>query len=521
MHAANEATVQPLTALVRREWTKFRSRGRLIAMAAAMLIIILLGVVFAIIHPSSSCSEGPVEVACPTDPVGPAGQTVSDTFYFVHRPLGQNGSITVRLTSMTGIITYPPPDHDEIVPGLVPWAKAGVIIKDGIAQGSSYAALMVTGSHGVRMQHDYSHDVAGRPGGVSTQSPRWLRLARTGDAITGYESTDGARWAKVGTAHLPGLPATMRVGLFAASPGDLTLKRTPLGASLPESRFTQVTAVFDNIGLDGAPAADWSANSVGEMGRTDWERYHRAPGLVQSKGTFTVTGTGDIGPVAEGGRTVRSALIGLAIGLIIVIVVAVRFAAAGHRPRQAEVAALNGRILTARAIVIGTAGFLTGLIAAGAVVPVGLAILRANGVSVLAVPALTELRVVVGAAALLAVVGVFALALGTLVRRAWVATTVAISAVVLPYILAALPLLPDDVSQWLLRLTPAAAFAVQQTIDEYPQVTAHYVPSAGYFPLSGWAGFAVLCAYATLVLGLALYSVHRRSTALQPQAQWR
>jgi hypothetical protein len=285
MHAANEATVQPLTALVRREWTKFRSRGRLIAMAAAMLIIILLGVVFAIIHPSSSCSEGPVEVVCPTDPVGPAGQTVSDTFYFVHRPLGQNGSITVRLTSMTGIITYPPPDHDEIVPGLVPWAKAGVIIKDGIAQGSSYAALMVTGSHGVRMQHDYSHDVAGRPGGVSTQSPRWLRLARTGDAITGYESTDGARWAKVGTAHLPGLPATVRVGLFAASPGDLTLKRTPLGASLPESRFTQVTAVFDNIGLDGAPAADWSANSVGEMGRTDWERYHRAPGLVQSKGT--------------------------------------------------------------------------------------------------------------------------------------------------------------------------------------------------------------------------------------------
>jgi hypothetical protein len=167
-------------------------------------------------------------------------------------------------------------------------------------------------------------------------------------------------------------------------------------------------------------------------------------------------------------------------------------------------AALNGRILIARAIVIGTAGFLAGLIAAGVVVPVGLAILRANGVSVLAVPALTELRVVVGVAALLAVADVFALALGTLVRRAWVAITVAISAVVLPYILAALPLLPDDVSQWLLRLTPAAAFAVQQTIDEYPQVTAHYVPSGGYFPLSGWAGFAVLCGYATVVLGLAL-----------------
>ncbi|GAA1264579.1 hypothetical protein GCM10009609_29760 [Pseudonocardia aurantiaca] len=517
MQTANEATAEPVTALVRREWRRFRSRGRLIAMTAATLIVILLGVAFAFI-PSSSCSEGPVEVACPTSRVGPGGQTVSDSFYFVHQPLGPNGTITVRLASMTGIITYPPPDHDEIVPGLVPWAKAGLIVKDGIAQGSTYAALMVTGSHGVRMQYDYTHDVAGHPGGVSAESPRWLRLTRSGDTITGDESTDGTRWSKVGTAHLPGLPATVKVGLFATSPGDLTLKRVALGASLPESRFTQVTAVFDNISLDGAPAAGWSAEPVGEMGRTDWERYHRAPGLVRSMGTFTVTGTGDIGPAAEGGFTVGSTLIGLAIGLIIVIVVAVRFATAGRRP-QADVAAVSGRILTAKAIVIGTVAFLSGLIAAGVVMPVGSAILRANGISVLAVPARTELGVVVGVAGLFAVASVFALALGTLVRRTWVATTVAISAVVLPDILGTLPLLPDEVAQWLLRLTPAAAFAVQQTIDEYPQVTAHYVPSGGYFPLSGWAGFAVLCAYATLVLGLARFSAHRRSTALQPQAQ--
>ncbi|MEV4066881.1 hypothetical protein [Nonomuraea dietziae] len=520
MHAADEATVQPLTALVRREWTKFRSRGRQIAMAAAMLTIILLGVVFATI-PTSSCSEGPVEVACSTDPVGPHGHSVSDTFYLVHRPLGENGSITARLTSMTGIITYPPPDHDEIVPGLVPWAKAGLIVKDGTAPGSSYAALMATGGHGVRMQYEYVHDVAGSPNGVSADSPRWLRLTRSGETITGYESTDGARWTKVGAAYLPGLPATVRVGLFAASPGDLTLKRTPLGASLPESRFTQVTADFDNISLDGAPAADWSAAPVGQMGRTDWERYHRAPGLVRSSGTFSVTGTGDIGPVAEGGRTAHSTLIGLAIAMIIVIVTAVRFAAAGNRSRQADDAGVSGRILTAKAVVIGTAAFLTGLVGAGVVVPLGSAILRARDISVLAVPTLTDLRLVVGVAALLAVAGVFALALGTLVPRAWVAITVAISVTVLPYVVAALPLLPDDVSRWLLRPTPAAAFAVQQTVRPYPQVIAHYAPSGGYFPLPGWAGLAVFCGYATVVLGLAFYSVHRRSAASQPQAQWR
>jgi hypothetical protein len=67
-----------------------------------------------------------------------------------------------------------------------------------------------------------------------------------------------------------------------------------------------------------------------------------------------------------------------------------------------------------------------------------------------------------------------------------VAIVVAISAVVVPYILATLPLLPDDVSRRLLRLTPAAGFAVGQTIGEFPQVVAHYAPSAGYFPLAGW-----------------------------------
>ena len=78
---------------------------------------------------------------------------------------------------------------------------------------------MVTGDHGVRMQDDYTHDRAGLPGAVSAASPRWLRLTRSGDTITGYDSADGTHWTEVGTAHLAGLPATVQVGLFATSPG--------------------------------------------------------------------------------------------------------------------------------------------------------------------------------------------------------------------------------------------------------------------------------------------------------------
>ncbi len=65
---------------------------------------------------------------------------------------------------MSGIITYPKSDPDAIVPGVEPWTKAGIIIKENADQGSPYAAVMVTGSHGVRMQYDYTHDTAGRPG---------------------------------------------------------------------------------------------------------------------------------------------------------------------------------------------------------------------------------------------------------------------------------------------------------------------------------------------------------------------
>ena len=70
--------------------------------------------------------------------------------------------------------------------------------------------MMVTGSNGVRMQWDYINDTPGlsysawEAGGVSAASPRWLRLVRDGDTITGYDSADGTQWTLAGPATLPG-----------------------------------------------------------------------------------------------------------------------------------------------------------------------------------------------------------------------------------------------------------------------------------------------------------------------------
>ncbi|MFC4065779.1 hypothetical protein [Actinoplanes subglobosus] len=477
------------TELLRQEWTAFRRPGRLIALAAAALGVIALGLLATLGH-RASC-DGP----CPAVPVADGGSVVGDRFWFLHRDLGPEGAITVRMTAMTGTITYPPPDHDEIVSGLVPWAKAGIIIKDGTRQGSSYAALMLTGGHGVRFQHDYRHDTAGSAAGVSPQSPRWLRLTRSGDTITASESTDGEQWHTVGAAALDGLPDTVQVGLFATSPGDLTLRKVALGGAIEEVRFTQAVGVFDNVTVDGGAAGAWDSDPVGEMNHTDWEKHHLASGAVENDGVITVSGTGDIGPIGEdAARTVETTLTGLTVALFVVLIVGAR-----HGARTTP----SRRLVVARSTVVGAATFVTGLAAVGIVVPLGVAILANNGVPMQPVPAPTGARVVIGVAAVLALCAVLAYGLGVWLRRGWAAILVAVSSIAVPYAITALPLLPDAAGEWLLRVTPAAGFAVGQTAVEYPQVIAHYAPSAGYFPLPGWAGLAVLCAYTAVILLLA------------------
>ena len=132
------------------------------------------------------------------------------------------------------------------------------------------------------------------------------------------------------------------------------------------------------------------------------------------------------------------------------------------------------------------------------------------GDRILPVGTATEARVVAGTAALMAVAAVLAVAVGTILRRSAGAVTAVVVLIVLPYLLAVASVLPADAADWLLRLTPAAGFAVQQSIPAYPQVDAVYVPATGYYPLDPWAGLAVLCAWAAVGLGLAAIAIRRR-----------
>jgi ABC-type transport system involved in multi-copper enzyme maturation permease subunit len=491
--------------MMRAEFTKFRTTpGWVLTTAGAVLLVVLLGVFYAF-GTNQSCSNGPVEVPCPVPPNGPEGGAVRDEFSFAHQPLTGDGEITAHLASMTGILTYPPPHHDSLVPGLAPWSKAGIMVKDGIKPGSAYASVLLTGAHGLRLQHDYTHDQAGPP------SARWLRLTRTGDRLTGYASTDGAAWTPIGTVRLAGLPDTVQIGLFVTSPSDITTEESPHGGTMVQARFTQTTAVFDHLSRGGG----WTYDRVGDDGnRTDWERFHRAAGMRQSGGALTVTGSGDVAPAeSAAGPPVETTLSGLPIALLMVIVVAVLFVTAEYRRGLIRTTLLatprRERAAAAKAAVIGAVMLAAGLAAAVITVPIVLRLLHSRGVYVLPAPGLTAVRLIVGTGLLVSLTAMFAYALGLLLRRGLAAIAVAALLVVAPYLLATTSVLPAQAARWLLRLTPAAGFAIQQTIPAYAQLLLPYDPSGGYFPLAGWAGLGVLAAWAALALGLATWRLRR------------
>jgi ABC-type transport system involved in multi-copper enzyme maturation permease subunit len=507
---------------VRAEWTKLRTmRGWLIG----LLLAAVLPAGFAFLGRSSCASQtsGPngrtVTTACPGPAIGPNGEAVNDTLFFVHQPLTGSGSLTVRLTSLTGL--YPRAGYGTTTgtagwsPGLQPWAKVGIIIKENTAQGSAYAAIMLTGSHGVHFQYNFIHDVTG--GSSSAKAPVWLRLTRSGDTITGYSSADGAQWTEVGSGTLTGLGSTAQIGMFAASPGYVkqTSSRNFFGAP------SQATGVFDRVSLSGGTAASWNGTEIGG-GNGDAAVDTGIAGWTQSGGTFTVQGNGDIAPdvgqASPGGGgpggSIDLTLVGDFVGLIALIVIAAMFMTSEYRRgliRITFAASPNrSRVLAAKAIVIAAVTFVAALIGTILALAVGVHMLHAGGVPILPIPKLTLVRIVVGTAAVFAVASVLTLALAALLRRTAVVVVLGIVVFVLGWLLTRGGLLPVSVADWILRLTPAAAYAVQQSIPAYSFVAGEYTPANGFYPLAPWAGVLVLCLWAAAALGLAIYAMNRR-----------
>jgi ABC-type transport system involved in multi-copper enzyme maturation permease subunit len=518
------------------EWTKFRTvRAWAIVLIAAAVLGALATIALATAAKASGSDK-------PIVSVDSNGQAVTDQFSFVDQTLTGNGSITVAVTSLTGG-AFAPLKPGMVLPsilrdiGVQPWAKAGLIIKASLKSGSAYAAVMVTGAHGVRMQYDYTHDIAGQPGLPSARAPAWLRLTRSDDSITGYDSADGKHWTRIGTVTMAGLPATVQAGLVATSPG-YNQSTQGLASNNGTLISTQATGTFEHLSRQGSwPAGTWTESQVGlrsllagTSGSVDCglpslrqcaidNATGQAPklGARASGGTFTVTGTGDIAPYEATTDPLGLSFKGTLVGLIAVIALGAAFITAEYRRGMIRTtfaaSPRRGRVLVAKVLVMGVITFVAGLIGAAAAFEIGQSKLNSNGwpASVYPIRSLFSahgLQMVVGTAGIFALTAILAIAAGATIRRSAGAIAAVIGAIIVPLILATL--LPATVADWLLRLTPAAAFSVQLGNQYYPQVSHVCLPYNGCYPLSPWYGFGVLAIWAVLAMGGAIYLVRRR-----------
>jgi len=126
----------------------------------------------------------------------------SDQFQFASQPLSGDGTIVARVNSIT------PTD---------PWAKAGVMIRESSAANSPYIDVLVTPSHGASIQYRTSAGAyANHIIGPSVNAPYWVKLVRSGNTFSGWDSRDGTNWSHIGSVNIA-MPADVAMGLAVTS----------------------------------------------------------------------------------------------------------------------------------------------------------------------------------------------------------------------------------------------------------------------------------------------------------------
>lgn len=141
----------------------------------------------------------------------------ADSFHFSHLWWDGDGQMVARVLSLQ--------QTD-------PWAKVGLMIREGLRADSRYVMVALTPTNGVSFQH---RTETGGPSsealrnerislnesneGLATGRPTvpyWIKLDRRGNRFTAYCSTDGNLWEWIGTARLD-LPQQLYLGLAISS----------------------------------------------------------------------------------------------------------------------------------------------------------------------------------------------------------------------------------------------------------------------------------------------------------------
>ena len=194
-----------------------------------------------------------------------------DGFQFVYQAIAGDGSITARVLSQSNTDA---------------WAKAGVMIRETLATGSSNAFVPITPQNGVVFQ---ARATTGGPSanisnGPIVAAPYWVRLVRAGNTFSAYASADGATWASLGQTAIS-MASQVYVGLAVTSHSDGNLSTvvfdnvtvtqiqvTPRVAAITPWQSQQFTAAVSG-------GVTWSVDGVGGGNST--------VGTISSAGLYT------------------------------------------------------------------------------------------------------------------------------------------------------------------------------------------------------------------------------------------
>ena len=220
----------------------------------------------------------------------------SDAFQYAYTTMSGDGTVVARVASEQNVSS---------------WTKAGVMIRSSLSASSAQAFMLVSPGKGTAFQRRLSDNNSSvNTAGTFAAAPRWVKLARSGNTITAYESANGSTWNLVASDTFS-MPATVYVGLAVSS----------------HVTGTTATATFDSVTVGGsAPPpppppptlpSGWSDGDIGSVPIAGTASY--------SNGTFSVTGSGaDVWGTADAFNYARAQMTGD--GTIIARVASVQYA---------------------------------------------------------------------------------------------------------------------------------------------------------------------------------------------------
>jgi len=126
----------------------------------------------------------------------------SDQFHYAYTSMTGDGTIIARVASVQNVAT---------------WVKAGVMIRNTLDASSAHAFMLVSASKGVAFQRrTATAGISTSTAGSLSTAPRWVKLTRSGNTFSAYESADGVNWTLVDTDTIT-MGSTVFVGLAVTS----------------------------------------------------------------------------------------------------------------------------------------------------------------------------------------------------------------------------------------------------------------------------------------------------------------